>query len=60
MGVIDHHALLATLREEIMQTQREINNTPMWRKIRRYRLLEKLYDLEEGYGLIEHVFLEDQ
>lgn len=44
------------MKDEIWKLQKELNHTPKWRKIKRYRLLEKLYKLEEDYGLMDHVF----
>jgi len=52
--------LLASMREESFAIQREINKTPKWRKIKRYRLFERLYKLDEDRGLLAHVLNDDE
>lgn len=52
--------MLKAMREASFALQREINHTPKWRKIKRYRLLEQLYKLDEDRGLIAHVLNDDE
>lgn len=52
-------AIVAGLHDEIRELRRELYRTPKWRKIKRYRLFEKIEKLEEDRGLIEHVMMED-
>lgn len=56
-----HHVrwMLDNMKKEIFHLQRQINHTPKWRVIKRYRLLEKLYKLEEDHGLISHTMLNE-
>lgn len=57
-----HHVewMLDNMTKESFKLQREINRTPKWRMIKRYRLLEKLYKLDEARGLISHVMNDDE
>jgi len=57
-----HHVrwMLDNMKEESFKLQREINKTPQWRKIKRYRLLERLYKLDEDRGLISHTMNDDE
>lgn len=55
---IDAHALVADMYMEVAGLRRELHRTPKWRKIKRYRLFEKIEKLEEDRGLIEHVMLD--
>jgi hypothetical protein len=52
-------SMLQEMRREAFDLQRQINKTPKWRKVRRYRLFEKLYKLDEDRGLIAHVLNDD-
>lgn len=52
--------MLDNMKEESFKLQRQINKTPKWRMIKRYRLLEKLYKLDEDRGLIAHTMNDDE
>lgn len=51
----DMHVVLAHMDAAIRELNSEIEHTSKWRKVKRYRLLEKLFKLEGDRGLIEHV-----
>lgn len=57
---MDVDGLLDAMRKDSFALQREINKTPKWRKIKRYRLLERLYKLDEDRGLIAHVLNDNE
>lgn len=57
---MDVDTWLDSMRKDSFALQREINNTPKWRKIKRYHLLERLYKLDEYRGLIAHVLNDDE
>lgn len=46
------------MHEEIAMLRRELYKTPKWRKIKRYRLFEKIDQLEEDVSLQEHVWMD--
>lgn len=61
--IMPHHHIvwmLDNMKKESFKLQRQINHTPKWRMIKRYRLLEKLYQLDEDRGLIAHVMNHDE
>lgn len=53
-GIPVRHILLH-MDTIIRQLDRQISNTSKWRMVKRYRLLEKLYRLENDKALIDHV-----
>lgn len=57
---MDVGEMLDAMRKDSFALQRAINHTPKWRKIKRYRLLERLYKLDEDRGLIAHVLNDDE
>lgn len=46
----------ASMQEKIQELRWELYYTPKWRKIKRYRLFEKIHKLDEDYALIDHIF----
>ncbi len=52
--------MLIRMKAESFVLQREINKTPRWNVVKRYILLEKLYQLDEDRGLLAHVLNDDE
>lgn len=52
--------LVDGMRQEIKMLKRELYKTPKWRKVKRYRLFERIDKLEEDEALITHVMLDDE
>lgn len=51
--------VVTQMNKEIWKLEKDLYYTPKWRKIKRYRMFERLNKLQEDKGLIEHVLMED-
>lgn len=56
IGLFNEGGLGSSMQEEIRDLQWKLYRTPKWRKIKRYRLFEKIHKIEEDYALMDHVF----
>lgn len=46
----------SSMQDEIQELNWQLYRIPSWRKIKRYRLFEKIDKLESDYALMDHVF----
>jgi uncharacterized protein YdcH (DUF465 family) len=51
--------MVDNMKAERVKLKQELYHTPRWRKIKRYRLFEKIEKLDGDISLIVHVMLDD-
>lgn len=56
IGLFNEGGLGSSMQDEIRELRWQLYDTPKWRKIKRYRLFEKIDKLEDDFGLMDHVF----